>query len=130
LKVIYNCVIFEYFLEMGYCKKFIVSLLPLLFFTVATVQAQRQPTCDIPVKTEVVSPDGNRGNGELLLDFGSGDIPNHFKVFMAKPEDGTPWKKVERARLTGLEAGFYDFLIVDTSRKECTRQLTVEIKPK
>jgi hypothetical protein len=114
---------------MSYSKVFTISALFVLFFA-QDAGAQNLPSCEIPVKTEIVHSTNGLPNGEIKLDFGSEGSSKSLKIFVARPQEEIVWTQVEDKKLKGLKAGFYDFLIVDTSRKECARQLTIEIRSK
>lgn len=114
---------------MKYCKNFTVSLLTLLLLSSLCGYAQKTPSCDIPVKADIVDSGKGLRNGEINLDFG-GAFGQHIRIFIAEPFEKVVWRQAESNKVTGLKAGFYDIMIVDTSRKECAKQLTVEIKSK
>ncbi len=115
---------------MKYSKKFTISFLSVIFISVLTVQAQRATDCDIPVKTTIQDADKGKGNGEITLEFEAGTSLKSIKIFYAQPGARGGLIEAEDRRLTGLRAGFYDIMIVDTSRKECAKQMTVEVKTK
>ncbi len=114
---------------MRYSKVFTISILFILFFA-SDLCAQSLPFCEIPVKAAIVHTSNGLHNGEIILNVGSEISLKSLKIFVAQPHEEKVWKQVDDQRLTGLKAGFYDFLIIDTSRKECAKQMTIEIKSK
>lgn len=115
---------------MSYCKYFTIILLPIVFFASNRVYSQTLPECGISVKPVVIDASRGSHDGQVSLEFGANTSLKDLKIFIADPHAKEVWKQAEDGTVKGLKAGFYDILIVDTSRKECAKQITVEIKSK
>ena len=86
------------------------------------------PECDdIKVEVKTVTPIGNQSNGSIDLNF-SKAISN-YKIFLLNAgSDKTGKEEIVGGRITNLKSGFFDFLIMDRTKKGCVKQLTVVLK--
>jgi len=86
------------------------------------------PDCDdIKVEVSTVQPANNQSNGSIDLIF-TKPVSN-YKIFLLNAgSDKTGKEEIEDGKITNLKPGFFDFLIMDRSRKGCVKQLTVVLK--
>ena len=109
--------------------KLLVFSLLLLLAANYNVRAQNPvPECDdIKVEVKTVAPVSNQSNGTIDLVFSK--AINNYKIFLLNAgSDKTGKEEIEGGRITNLKSGFFDFLIMDKTRKGCVKQLTVVLK--
>ncbi len=109
-------------------KVFVFGLLVLLAATCNLRAQSAVPDCDdIKVEVKTVAPIINQSNGSIDLIF-SKAIEN-YKIFLLNAgPDKTGKEEIEGGRITNLKSGFFDFLIMDKTKKGCVKQLTVVLK--
>jgi hypothetical protein len=86
------------------------------------------PDCDdIQVEVKAINPSNGLANGSIELTFSK--PLNGYRIFLLNAgPDKTQKEELEHGKVTRLDAGFFDFLIMDRNKKGCIRQLTVTLK--
>jgi hypothetical protein len=109
-------------------KLFVFSLLVLLAATCNLRAQSAVPDCDeIKVEVKTVAPINNQSNGSIDLIFSK--AIDSYKIFLLNAgSDRTRKEEIVGGRITSLKPGFFDFLIIDKTKKGCVKQLTVVLK--
>ncbi len=85
--------------------------------------------CNIEVKTEVIPSAINQGNGSVSFFIDGQSGSKDFSIFnitvIAKSGEAK-----SAYRFTDLEAGIYEFVIVDRKKAKCSKEVQIKIEQK
>jgi hypothetical protein len=83
--------------------------------------------CDIKITSQVKNPIKGGANGEITIIVNDSPANDRYKVFLINKGPEQAKKEIKAKKITGLKAGFYEFIIVDTKGDKCFKELALQL---
>lgn len=83
--------------------------------------------CDFKVTSQTKNPLKGGSNGEITIIVNDSPASDRYKVFLINKGPDQAKKEIKTKKITGLKAGFYEFIIVDTKGDKCFKELALQL---
>lgn len=101
-------------------KDFCVLIFVALAVSATSVSAQ---DCPIPVKTQVETVGAKSRIIKLTIENDNSKI----KVFLLNKGERAASEELSTREVRNVKAGVYEFIIIDTNREKCFREISVQV---
>jgi len=99
----------------------------ILWFLLTGSLAARAQDCQMDVKTEIVSPSDGLNNGSISFQVGGQSGSKDYAIFNI-----TANQKKENVKssykFNDLEAGIYEFIVIDRRKTKCAKEIQIKIE--
>jgi hypothetical protein len=85
-----------------------------------------QSSCEILATTKITNTQPGRKAGQIAIQIDD-DKADRFKVFLLNQGVEQAKKELKDRKVSDLGEGLYEFIIVDTKRERCFKELSVRI---
>lgn len=105
-------------------KVLLISFLCICFLN---AHGQVKPNCTIEVNVLIKGAQKGIENGKIQLEIQDDNGDERFKVFLLNQGIEKAKNEISSREVSNLKPGYYEFIIIDTKREKCFKELTVQV---
>lgn len=98
-----------------------------LFCILAASSLSQAQSCSITVSTQVVKSQPGKRTGQIKLTIEGDKQDGRFKLFLLNQGAEQAKKEIENRQVQSLKSGLYEFIVIDTKREKCFKEISVQV---